>query len=289
MAYFYSETQKEDGYGDTRTIKTPKIGKIIGHAVLGLIGLILILGSFGTVDAGERGVRVRLGNVVGQVEPGLYLKLPLVEKVKKMNVRTQSVVYERENPLASASADLQDVNIATVTNYHIDASKVMEVYKQYRTLEAFEESVIRPAVRDTVKAVASQYPAGDLITKRPEFAEKVATKLNERLTDTYVVVEQSNITDIQFSPSFSTAIEAKVTAVQNAEAAKNKLEQVKFEAQQQIEKAKAEAESIRIQAQAINAQGGADYVKLKALEKWNGAGCTSYCGLEAASGILISR
>ena len=262
---------------------------MIRNVVIALVVIFLLMASLGTVDAGERGVKVRLGNVVGMVDPGLYFKLPFIESVKKINIRTQSVIYERENPLASASADLQDVNIATVTNYHIDATKVMDVYKQYRTLEAFEESVIRPAVRDTVKAVASQYPAGDLITKRPEFAEKVAQKLNERLVDTYVVVEQSNITDIQFSESFTQAIEAKVTATQNAEAAKNNLEKVKFEAQQSIEKAKAEAESIRIQAQAINAQGGADYVKLKALEKWNGAGCTSYCGLEAASGILITR
>ncbi len=84
------------------------------------------------------------------------------------------------------------------------------------------------------------------------------------------MLEQVNITNFQFSESFSAAIEAKVTAVQNAEAQKNKLEQVKYEAQQKIETAKAEAETIRISAQAINSQGGTDYVNLKAIEKWNG-------------------
>ena len=34
--------------------------------------------------------------------------------------------------------------------------------------------------------------------------------------------------------------------------------------------AKGEAEAIKIQAQAINSQGGADYVQLKTVEKWNG-------------------
>src|SRR5690606_3420224 len=103
-----------------------------------------------------------------------------------------------------------------------------------RTLSAFEESVIRPRVRDTVKSVASQYAASELVTKRAEFAERVAATLNERLGSTYVVVEQSNITDIQFSPSFSAAIEEKVTAVQQAEAAKNQLERVKYEAEQRV-------------------------------------------------------
>ena len=79
-----------------------------------------------------------------------------------------------------------------------------------------------------------------------------------------------------------------MTAVQNAEAAKNKLEQVKYEKEQRIAQAQGEAEAIRISAQAINSQGGEDYVKLKAIEKWNGMGCTSYCGLETSSGLLIN-
>ena len=62
----------------------------------------------------------------------------------------------------------------------------------------------------------------------------------------------------------------KVTAEQNALAAKNKLEQVRFEAEQRISQAKGEAEAIRIQAQAITQQGGKDYVQLKAIEKWSG-------------------
>lgn len=255
------------------------VPKVVIHAVLAIVALFVVFTSVGVVDAGERGVKTRLGNVVGIVEPGLYFKAPFgIEKVHTMSVRTQSVIYERENPLASASSDLQDVSIASVTNYHVDPTKVVELYLQYKTLSAFEESVIRPAVRDTVKATASQFSAADLVTKRPEFAQKVAVTLNERLADTYVLVEQSNITDLQFSESFSRAIEAKVTAVQEAEAAKNTLERIKYEAQQTIETAKATAESQRIQAQSLAAQGGEDYVALKAIEKWDGHYPSTYMG-----------
>jgi len=243
---------------------------LIFLGIIVFIGLILVLGSFGTVDAGEIGVKTRLGNVVGTVEPGLYFKLPIFEKVRKIDVRTQAVVYERENPLTAASSDLQDVSIATVTNYHVDPAKVVELYKQYKTLDNHEQKVIRPIVRDTVKAVSAQFTASELVTKRQEFAEAVSAKLNERLNGAFIVVEQTNITDFKFSEEFTRAIEAKVTAVQNAEAAKNKLEQIKYEGEQKIVSAKAEAEAIRIQSQAINSQGGADYVNLKAVEKWNG-------------------
>lgn len=246
------------------------IAKWIVIGVLAFIALIILLSTVGVVDAGERGVRVKLGNVTGVIDSGIYFKTPFIESVRKIDIRTQSIVYERENPLAAASSDLQNVDVASVTNYHIDPSKVGEVYVRYKDLENFEEKVIRPAVRDTVKTEASKFTASELVTKRELFAEAVASKLNERFVDNFVVFEQSNITNLEYSKSFSDAIEAKVTAQQNAEAAKNKLEQVKFEAQQTIETAKATAEAQRISSAALAAQGGEDYVALKWIEQWDG-------------------
>lgn len=246
------------------------VAKVIKHIVLGLVGLVLFFGSFGIINAGERGVKTRLGNVVGTVEPGLYFKLPLIEGVSTMDVKTQSVLYEREEPLMSASKDLQDVQVATVVNYHIDPAQVREIYIQYRSQDNYEAQVVRPAVRDIVKATASSFTAEELVTKRADFTNAVLVKLNERLLSKYSIIEQVNITNFQFSDSFTKAIELKVTAEQNALAAKNKLEQVRFEAEQRVTQARAEAEAIRIQAQAITQQGGAEYVNLKAVEKWNG-------------------
>lgn len=248
----------------------PRIGKIVATAVSVLVLLIIIFGSFGTVGAGERGVKTRFQAIVGVIEPGLYFKLPLIEHVTIMDIRTQTVSYEREEPLFSASKDLQDVKIATLVNYHIDPAKVATIFQQYGTTESYEANVIRPMVRDTVKAVASEYTAEELVIKRSVFNDRATTVLVSLLAPKDVIVERVNITNFEFSESFTQAIEAKVTAVQNAEAAKNKLEQVKFEAQQTIETAKATAEAQRIQAQSLAAQGGEDYVALKAIEKWDG-------------------
>jgi prohibitin 2 len=247
-----------------------RVVKTVKYAFFGLIVLILVFGSFGTISAGERGVKTRVGKVVGTVEPGLYFKVPLTEKVHKMSVKTQTVIYEKENPLTSASKDLQDVQIATVVNYHVDPTKVEEIFIQYGSVESFEERAIRPVVRDTVKAVSAQYTAEELITKRAQLADDTIKKLNERLLEKNVIVEQGNITNVQFSASFSEAIERKVTAVQNAEAAKNLLEQKKFEAEQTVVTAKAVAEAQRIQSAALEAQGGREYVNLEAVKKWDG-------------------
>lgn len=253
--------------------------KIVKHSVTALVVLILVFGSFGTIRAGERGVKTRFSAVVSTIDPGFYLKLPFIEKVTRMEVKTRTVNYDRNgnegdtsetSRLAGASKDLQDVWIGVVVNYHIDPTKVEAIFTQYRSVENYELNVIEPIIREVVKSTSALYTAEELVTKRIEYSDRVNVSLAERFTSKDSVLEKFSITNFEFSHSFTAAIEAKVTAVQNAEAAKNKLEQVKFEAEQRISQARGEAEAIRIQAQAITQQGGAAYVQLKTVEKWDG-------------------
>ncbi len=266
----------------------PNFPKIVGHGIIAVVALMLIFGSFGTVSAGERGVKTRLGAVVGIVPQGLYFKTPFIERVVKMDVRTQSFTASKETPLSAASNDLQDTRLAVVVNYHIDPSQVADIYQQYGSADKYYTQIVDPLIVSTIKAIASQYTAGDQIQKRAEMSAKAQAALQVAFEGKNVAIEKTDITDIAFSEAFTQAIENKVTAVQNAEAAKNKLEQVKAEAEQTVAKAQAEAEAIKIQAQAINSQGGADYVELQKVQKWNGVGCSSYCGLSTSNGLLVT-
>lgn len=261
---------------------TPEESKFVVKVIKWVVGVFLVVallwGSFGTVSAGERGVKTRLGAVVGTVQPGVYFKLPFIEKVTKMDVRTQSMIATKEEPLSAASNDLQDTKLAVVVNYHIEPTTVANIYQQYGEADKYYHTVVDPLIIATVKAIASQYTAADQIQKRQEMSAKALAALQTAFEGRNVAIEKADITDVSFSESFTQAIEAKVTAVQQAEAAKNKLEQIKYEAQQTIETAKATAEAQRIQAQSLAAQGGADYVNLKAIEKWDGHYPATYMG-----------
>ncbi len=261
-------------YGDL------KVGKIIGQVILALVALMVIFGSFGTISAGEVGVKTNLGKVVGTVQPGLYFKVPFMEHVTPMSVKTQTINYDKsgdtgdtkntDTNLFGASKDLQDVTIGVVVNYHVDATKVVDIFSQYSSVENYQANVIEPVIREIVKSTSAQYTAEELVTKRAEFSDKVNAALATQFLNKSAVLERFSVTNFSFSGAFSKAIEAKVTAVQNAEAEKNKLVQIQYEAQQTIETAKATAEAQRISSAALAAQGGADYVQLKAIEKWNG-------------------
>lgn len=262
-------------YSDSQIIKM-----IIRWGVTPLVLLVLIFSSVGIVSAGEIGVKTRFGAIVSIKTPGLYVKLPYpVEKMNLMDVKTRTVDYDKNgkegdqvdtSQLSGASKDLQDVSIGVVVNYHLDPHTVADIYTQYKSVDNYEYNAIEPIIREVVKSTSAQYTAEELVTKRADYSDKVNSLLADRLSEKHAILEKFSVTNFEFSQAFTESIEAKVTAVQNAEAAKNKLEQIKFEAQQTIETAKAQAQAISIQAQAINNQGGADYVQLQAIQKWNG-------------------
>lgn len=237
-------------------------------AVVGVIVLLLALWllPFTSVNAGHKGLVFRGGKLVRVLDEGYNYKTPAIESVEEVDTRTQVEAAES----SAASKDLQTVSTKVAVNFNIRADKVAEMWnsvgKDYRTV------IIDPAIQEAVKSATAKHTAEELITKREAVKDEITTTLRDRLNASgFINLTQVSITDFDFSQSFNSSIEAKVTAEQDALAARNKLEQIKFEAQQTIEKAKAQAETIRIQAAAITQQGGKDYVTLKAIEKWNGA------------------
>ena len=253
-----------------------------GIVALVIIGIGIWLWPFAQVGAGERGVVTRLGAYEREMGPGLNWRTPLLEHVIVFNVQTQKEQVEA----TAASKDLQNVNTTVAINYNVDPSKVGDLY--VKVGENYKNVVIDPAIQEVVKAVTAGYTAEELITKRADVSSAIQTGLTQRLASSSILVTSISITEFKFSDTFTAAIEAKVTAQQNALAAQNKLQQIQFEAQQTIATAEAQAKAIQIQAQAINSQGGADYVELQRIKTWDGHGCTSYCGLSASTGLLVN-
>ncbi len=238
------------------------IGLVIGFVCLILF---LVLNPVVMISAGERGVITHWGAVEDRIlGEGIHWITPISRDVKKFDVKTQ----KDEVDVAAASKDLQTVSSTIALNYHLDAGNVNKLFQNIG--KDYKARIIDPAIQEALKAATAQFTADELITKREQVKNVAKENLKLRLAEEYIIVDELSIVNFDFSDSFNSAIEQKVTAEQNALAAKNKLEQVKFEAEQRIEQAKAEAEAIKIQAQAITQQGGQSYVDLKAVEKWDG-------------------
>jgi prohibitin 2 len=223
-------------YFAARTVPHKRQLKRIGVIVVCCILAIgFIAGSVVTVDAGHRGVLLRFGKVSGVLGEGLNAKIPFIDSVVQMSVKTQ--LFEAK--ATSASLDLQDVVTTIAVNYKLKPELVGEVYRTIGT--RYIETIAQPAIQEVVKSVTSRYNAEDLILKRQTVKVEITNDLTARLAERGIISETVNITDFQFSSEFTTAIEAKVVAVQKVLEAENKLRQVEVEARQAEQKAKGEA------------------------------------------------
>lgn len=228
-----------------------------------IVLLILLTGTYGTVEAGSRGVRLRFGAVTGDVlDSGLYFKLPFVESVVPMDVKIQ----KEQVQASAASKDLQTVDSTVALNYHVDPRRVTDIYQDVGV--EYPDRLIAPALQEAVKGTTAKFTAEELVTKREDVRDAVKAALVDKLGSRGIVVDEFNIVNFEFSQSFNEAIEAKVTAEQSALAAKNKLEQVKFEAEQSVAEAKGKAEAIQIESAAL--KDNPQVLQLRALETWNG-------------------
>lgn len=247
------------------TNETRNVSIITLTAVFGILLIVVLFSSFGAVGAGERGVVVNLGEVTGEIKgEGFYVKAPFIQSVVKMDVQIQ----KEEVVAGAASRDLQSVSATIALNYRVRPDATAVIYQDMR--RDYKVRVVQPAIQEAVKAGTAQFNAEELVTKRTEVRDTISTLIREKLEPRGIDMIDFNIIDFQFSASFDSAIESKVTAEQEALRARNDLERVKFEAEQRIVQSQAEAEAIRIQAEAVTSQGGAEYVQLQAISKWNG-------------------
>lgn len=262
-----------------KQIKTVVFG-IIAIMCL-IIFVIFLFGSWYTIGAGERGILLTFSKPSPTISgPGLHFKIPIIQSVVRMNIRTQTIAFDNKDAtgtdseytsLAALSSDLQDTAIATVVNYHLEEKDVLQIYTQYGDMHSYEINILEPVIRDSVKTIAATYTAEDLSKKRGEFNQKVADLLLVKFTEKSALFERVNIVNFEYSDLFAIAIEQKATAEQNALTEKNNLAKVQYQAQQRVAQSEGEAKAISIQVAAINQVGGANFIELERIKRWNGA------------------
>ncbi|MBO9097216.1 MULTISPECIES: prohibitin family protein [unclassified Rhizobium] len=237
---------------------------IASVAVIALVGLPVILGSWYTIDQGERGVITRFGAVVGTADPGLGFKTPFVTVVTRFPVQTQIIKIEDTE---AYSQDQQPAHMQLSVNYSITPSQVVDVYSQFGSAEGLADRLIRPRIQQQVKNVFGHYTAATAISQR----DKLNTDIRQALSDSVkgpVMIEGVQLENIKFSKPYEEAIEARMTAEVEVQKSAQKAQNEKQLAQITVTKAQADADSqlalATAQAKAITLRGEADANAIRA-------------------------
>ncbi len=240
------------------------IGLLVLSGLLVIFAIITLMMTVFTVESGTRKIVMTAGEATSVAEEGINFKVPLYQSTKEIDIKTQKASQSAR----AASKDLQIVSSTISVNYRYDSAKLITIYKS--TGFDIADNIISPRIQETLKAVSAKYSAEELITQREKAKGDIDAILKKDLARYNIVVEDIQLTEFNFSEEFNSAIESKQTEVQKTLKAKNILQRTEIEAESRIAQALGEAEAIRIQAEAIQNQGGAEYVSLKWVEKWDG-------------------
>ena len=231
--------------------------------VVGLLLLAwLVFLSVYTVPAGFVGVVTRFGAVQRIVQPGFGIKIPLVEDVVKMDVRTQ----KDQTDATADSIDLQAVTSTIAVNYNLDPQYASQVYSSVGT--DYADILIAPAIQNIFKATTAQFTAEQLIDQREAVRSKAEASLKSQLAQYHVIVLNFNIVNFNFSDQFNQAIEAKQVAQQQVETAKQLLAKAQVDAQTAVAQAQGQADAQK----ALKDAGSLtpEYLEFLAIQKWDG-------------------
>jgi len=266
----------------------------IGGAAL--IGLIVVLSSWYTIDEGEVGIVLRNGAVHDVAAAGLHFKMPVIDVVVTLSTRTEKLHLP---DVAAYSQDIQAADMSMSVNYRINVGQAKEIYARLGV--NFADRILIPALLDRTKAVFGRYNAPTIVGERSKLVAEITDSLRNAVTDEGIIVESVQIENIDFSDAFEQAIEQRMQAEvevtrlrQNLEREKVQAEirrtaaqgqadstvvQARAEADSSALRAKAEADAIRLrgeaEAAAIRAKGQAmkespDLIDLIRAERWDG-------------------
>jgi len=290
---------------------------IIAGVVL-ILAIVLITNSCTVISPNERGVKVTLGQVEGDVlQPGMQFHAPFITRIRCF--RLEPKTYEVSFSCGSDGAitkDMQTVGSTVAVRYIYDEKRIMDIVTRYQN-----DAVIQSAMRDNVKAslkeTVGQYSIYDLVEKQNEVTGKVAEAMLTRMSDYPIDISQTTITNWDWSDDFDKQIKETANRAQEVKKAEQDLKLAEQQAQKQVKEAEAkkaaiqqeaeaalikaqkEAEAKKVEADALayyNAKVAQNYqveIKLKELEielerakKWDGRQVPEYVPLTAAGGII---
>jgi regulator of protease activity HflC (stomatin/prohibitin superfamily) len=244
----------------------------------------IVAGAFTVISAGHTGVQVTFGEVnMTPLSEGVHFVNPL-SSIKDVDVRLQ------KSQLSGASAgtkDLQQVHTDIVVQYRLNAAKVPHIYKEFGL--NVDDKVLGPGINEAFKSITGHYTSEELITKRDEVSLAITEHLRAKMAPFNIDVSGVSLVNFGFSADYQKAIESKVIATQNKLKAEQDLERIKVEAASRVAQAKGEAEAISIQATAIQSNGGANYVQLQWIDKWDGKLPTTVLGGDTKTMMNIGK
>ena len=260
-------------------VEVPKVKPKRKSGMLILAGisfLALLFTSFIHVVPPGRGIVVfwiftRTYSVAGE---GVNFIPPLISQIHRYDLRrvdytmssqiSEGQRQDRDDALWAPTSEGLQVGIDLTCWYRLDPIKVMSLHQKIGP--AFEEKVVRPAIRSTVRLTLSSYSIMDIYSnKREEIQNEIFEKLEKQLGPDGIIVDGVAIRNVQFTSEYARSIEEKQIAQQSAQKMEYVLLEEQKEAERKIIEAEGTAKAIEIVSRKLRANP--NYIKYLYVDK----------------------
>ncbi|MEO2082864.1 MAG: prohibitin family protein [Desulfurobacteriaceae bacterium] len=222
--------------------------KIIFFGIFVAVLIFVLLQAVKVIDAGEVGVKLRLGKVSEEeLYPGVHFVIPGIERIVVFSTRVEKIdmTAARGNPITALSVEGLPARLDVTVLYRIVPEKADVIYKTYGV--NYADKVIVPIVREAVRNVIARYRIEDLYsTKRAELQKRIYDAVRNRLKEANIEVVDVLLRNVALPSKVIEKIEEKLRAKEEAEKMKFVIEKEKLEAERKITEARGIAESNRI-------------------------------------------
>ena len=255
-----------DNLPDLTGIMKKGKGTIIVLAVLLVIVISAVQASY-TVDEGHVGIVKRFGKAKEQVNPGLHFKIPYVDSVEILEIRTRKNLEK----LNASTHEQMPVTAEVSINWTVKRDQAFDLYKRFGGLSQFESRILDPKLRSATKAALARYKAEEIIQNRTQVIALIEELLVEVMQEYPVKLDSAQLEDLGLPQKYIQSIETKQTEKNLAAAEQHRLERQKLEAQREVNTANAKRDAAKATADGrayaikIEAVAEAQAIKLKGL------------------------
>jgi len=232
------------------------------------------------IDTGNVGVESTLGQVKQEtMQPGVYFTL--FKRVTEVCAKELPLSINDLRPQTSDKITLSDLDIDLYVQ--IDPSKAPTVLTKWpgdiREMDhegcsRIGMNYVARQAREVVYDVTSKFGSATVHTERTRIAADTVRQLQASLDAEagkgMFFVRSANVRNLVTDPALEANIKAAAQAQFKLQEEKNRLEVARVEADRKRAEAQGEADSIRIKAEAVAKQGGAEFVQMEAIKKWDG-------------------
>lgn len=249
---------------------------------------VAMLGACSQIDTGNVGVESTLGQVKKEtMPPGVYFTL--FKRVTEVSAKELLLQMNDMKPQTADKINLQDLDIDIYVQ--IDPAHAPDIMTRWPgDLSQLKDedgsrvgiNYVTRQAREAIYNTISKYNSATVHTERSGIAEGVVKSLQKDLDESagkgWFFVRSANVRNLVTDPALEAAIKEAANKQFQINAKTKEVELAKLEADRKRIEAQGDADATRVKAQAVASQGGAEYVQLKAIEKWDGKLPTTNAG-----------